>query len=208
MINSVEKTEKPEDKKTKGLSLISLIAGAVFTFAFASLLHFFYEFSGGSMLSILFGSVNESTWEHIKLFIAPYFVWAIIELAYLRPSFKPFVVGKVVGLFSFPAVITILFYTYTAIAGSSYFIADILISVFAVFFAQWISYKVYELGDKAAKWFPIALVALVLLAVMYFSFTAVPPKAELFRDPITGGYGIPSSGYDRGAAVLENADLI
>ena len=192
----------------RNLSTFSLIAGAIFTFLFASLLHFFYDFSDGSVLSVLFGSVNESVWEHIKLFVAPYVVWSIIELAYFRPSFKPFVTAKVLGLYSFPAVIIILHYAYIAIFGSSSFIFDIFISVFASFFAQWLSYRVYQLGDKAAKWFPLALAALVLFGVVYFSFTAVPPKAELFRDPITGGYGIPDSGYDRGAAVLENADLI
>lgn len=186
----------------------SCIIGSVFTFLVGSELHFFYEQSGGHVLSILFGAVNESTWEHIKIFIAPYVVWAILELAYLRPSFKPFVVGKVLGLYVFPIGIITLFYSYTAIVGTHFLWADILIAFIVCVLAQCISHKVYTLGKKAARWFTLALTALVLMAVMYFSFTAVPPKAELFRDPATNSYGIPNSGYGSGMTSFDNASFI
>lgn len=186
----------------------SCIIGSVFTFLAGAELHFFYDQSGGHVLSILFGAVNESTWEHIKIFIAPYVVWAILELAYLHPSFKAFVVGKVAGLYVIPIGIITLFYSYTAIAGSNYLWADILISLIVCVAAQVVSWIVYGKGQKAAHWFMPAVIALILIAVMYFSFTAVPPKAEIFRDPVTGSYGIPNSGYSIGEASVDNASFI
>ncbi|MGN1111874.1 MAG: DUF6512 family protein [Acutalibacteraceae bacterium] len=185
---------------------LSGVIGTVFTFVLGTELHFFYDQSGGHVLSVLFGAVNESTWEHIKIFIAPYIIWAILELAYLRPSFKAFVVGKVIGLYSIPIGIIVLFYSYTAIVGTHILWADILIAFIACAFAQYISQKVYAYGDKAARWFAPSLIALVLMAVMYFSFTAVPPKALLFRDPVTGNYGIPGSSLETSG--VENASLI
>lgn len=186
----------------------SCLIGSVFIFLAGTELHFFYEQSGGHVLSILFGAVNESTWEHIKMFIAPYVVWSILELAYLRPSFKAFVVGKVLGLYVFPVGIITLFYSYTAIVGAHFLWADILIALIVCVLAQCISHKVYFLGKKSARFFTLALTALVLMAVMYFSFTAVPPRAELFRDPVTNSYGIPNSGYGTGDSPTKNASFI
>ena len=185
---------------------LSGVIGTVFTFLLGTELHFFYDQSSGHVLSVLVGAVNESTWEHIKIFIAPYVIWAILELAYLRPSFKAFVVGKVVGLYSIPISIIVLFYSYTAIVGTHLLWADILIAFIACVFAQYISQRVYACGSKAARWFAPSLIALVLMAVMYFSFTSVPPKALLFRDPVTGNYGIPGSSLETSG--VENASLI
>lgn len=190
---------------TKSYKLSGII-GTVFMFLLGSELHFFYDQSGGHVLSVLFGAVNESTWEHIKIFLAPYIVWGILELAYLRPSFKAFVVGKVVGLYVIPIGIISLFYSYTAIAGTNYLWADILISLVVCALSQYISQTVYSFGSAAARWFAPSLIALVLMAVMYFSFTAVPPKALLFLDPITGNYGIPGSSLE--ASSLDNAAFI
>ncbi|MCQ4022184.1 MULTISPECIES: DUF6512 family protein [unclassified Ruminococcus] len=191
--------------KNKSFKLSGII-GTIFIFLLGAELHFFYDQSGGHVLSVLFGAVNESTWEHIKIFIAPYIIWAILELAYLRPSFKAFVVGKVAGLYSIPIGIIVLFYSYTAIVGTHLLWVDILISLIVCALAQYISYKVYSLGNGVARWFAPSLIALVLMAVMYFSFTAVPPKALLFKDPITGGYGIPGSSL--GASYVDNAAFV
>lgn len=184
------------------------IAGVAFTFLTGCLLHFFYDLSGGHILAVLFGAVNESVWEHIKLFIAPYVVWSVFELCCLTPSFKPYVVGRVVGLYVFPVGIITLYYSYTAVLGTHLLWLDILISLFVCILAQLISYRVYLCGNLAAKWFPLAIAGLVLMGVMYFTFTAVPPRVELFRDPVSGSYGIPNSGYSAGQGGVQNAILI
>lgn len=193
--------------KTKQIFKVCLL-GAVFTFLLGTELHFFYDQTGGHVLSVLFGAVNESTWEHIKIFIAPYIIWAILELAYLRPSFKKFVVAKVVGLYVIPIGIITLFYSYTAIAGANFFWADILIAVIVCLLSNLVSCCVYTHWEKAERWFMPAIIALLLIAVMYFTFTAVPPKAELFRDPITNSYGIPDADRNSGYVSPENASFI
>lgn len=61
--------------------------GAVFTFVMASMLHFSYQLSGGAVWAILFGSVNESVWEQVKIMAMPYLVWAVLEVGLCsRPS--------------------------------------------------------------------------------------------------------------------------
>lgn len=58
------------------------ICGVFFIFICGTLLHFVYQWSNKSVVSILFGAVNESVWEHVKIFALPYAAWAIIELAF------------------------------------------------------------------------------------------------------------------------------
>ena len=50
----------------------------------AGALHFVYELSGFNWFAALFGSVNESTWEHLKLFFWPGLVCALVEHAFVK----------------------------------------------------------------------------------------------------------------------------
>lgn len=86
------------------------IMGVLFTFLMGTLLHFVYTWSNGAVWSILFGAINESVWEHVKIFAMPYLLWGVFELACARPYFKMFVISKVVGLYFLAAAI-ILFIT-------------------------------------------------------------------------------------------------
>ena len=56
------------------------IVGVPVIYLIASALHFFYDLSNGSVLSILFSSVNESVWEHVKIFAVGFVIWSFIEL--------------------------------------------------------------------------------------------------------------------------------
>ena len=47
-------------------------AGFLFTAAVGALLHFTYDWSGGTVLAAAFSAVNESTWEHMKLLLDVY----------------------------------------------------------------------------------------------------------------------------------------
>jgi len=52
---------------------LEIFGGAV-VFAIASLLHFIYNLTGESILGALFGAVNESVWEHLKVFAIPIYL--------------------------------------------------------------------------------------------------------------------------------------
>ena len=78
---------------------LSEAAGCVLIYSAAVLLHFVYPLSKGAALSIVFGSVNESVWEHTKIFAAPYIGWALLQLCWLKVHFRQYVVAKVIGLY-------------------------------------------------------------------------------------------------------------
>ena len=37
----------------------------------------------------------------------------------------------------------------------------------------------------------LSLICAMLIIIMFFVYTFIPPEINLFRDPITGDYGIP-----------------
>ena len=69
---------------------------------------------------------------------------------------------------------------------------DILTFVVAVIVGQLVSYKLLTYGKLPDMLNKISLVALILLGVAFMLFTFYPPHLPLFRDPVTGEYGITS----------------
>lgn len=166
------------------------LAGTLFTYIAGHVLQQCYAFSNGAAWAILFASVNQSTWEHVKLFSMPYILWGFIELAALRLSLRRFVVAKVTGLFLLSALIILFFSVYSSMVGASYFILDVL-SIFAcVGIAHLLSYKLVLSGGNVDWLFSIAVSALVLFLSMYITFTVKPPHFRLFEDPATQLYGL------------------
>lgn len=137
----------------------------------------------------------------------PYIVWGIIELAFSIPYFRQFVVAKVMGLYLLGVLIVSFFYLYTAITGTSILVIDI-ISVFVwIALSHFFSYKVTTSGKDLHNLFPLCLGLLFLFIVMYFCFTAVPPHLDIFKDPVTGMYGIIPENIDVGAYFMNNTEL-
>ena len=169
---------------------ISEAVGCAVIYAAAVFLHFFYPLSGGSPLSILYGAVNESVWEHVKIFSAGYAGYALLQLCWLRVPFKRYVAAKCAGLYSLMLSMIGFFYLYTSIIGRNILIIDIGSSAVFVVLAQLLSYKLLTDDNKFEEYYAPALMLLLLYYLMFFSFTIFPPKLGLFRDPISGGYGL------------------
>lgn len=191
------------DNRLKRLEIV----GVFFVFISGTLLHFLYDWSDGSMLGVLFGSVNESVWEHIKIFAMPYIVWSVIELACSIPYFRQFIVAKVLGLYLLCGLITGFFYLYTMILGRHVLFIDITSVFMWIAIAHIFSYKATTSYKDLRHLFPLCLGLLFLFLAMYFSFTAVPPHIELFKDPVTGMYGIIPENIDVGAYFMSNTQL-
>lgn len=170
------------------------MAGVFFTLILGSLSHFFYSWSGENPLAAPFFPVNESTWEHLKLLVSPMFFFSAVEYFVYGKELPGFLPVRVLSLFSGMIVIVAVFYTYTAIAGQHWLWADIGVFVLAVILAYLLSYLL--LLKKSAIFAGASVVSIAagifiaLLLVCFIVFTAEPPRIFLFRDPVTGGYGI------------------
>lgn len=154
-----------------------------------TLLHFAYEWSRGSRLVAPFSGVNESTWEHMKLLYFPLAMFAIVQSRHFR-EYTGFwwvkLAGMVTGLLLIPA----LYYVYNGAVGLSpdwLNITFFFVATAAAFLVEWLLFR----GGAFARWSPaVAVGGIVLIGALFVVFTFWPPAIPLFRDPLTGQYGI------------------
>lgn len=166
------------------------LGGIIFIVVLGSLLHFAFEWSGNWPPLGAIAAVNESVWEHLKLGFWPALLYAALEYGRFGKSANNFPFAKTAGIYLIPVTIVVLYYAYTAILGHGLLVVDIAIFVVAVIIGQLVSYKLLMASALPARVNRFAPVALVILAILFVLFTFYPPQIPLFRDSVTGGYGI------------------
>ncbi|MCX8094747.1 MAG: DUF6512 family protein [Caldisericia bacterium] len=163
----------------------------LFTVFLGSFLHFLFELSGNSIIVAYFAAVNESTWEHLKLAFFPALIFSIIEYPFVKKHVKNYFFGKVIGFYIMPITIIVLFYGYKILFKSNSLIWDIFIFVLSVFLGEYVAYKFLIKKENLGKNYIIISIILFIIIFSLFSiFTYFPLKNFLFKDPVTGGYGI------------------
>jgi hypothetical protein len=172
-------------------ALMYELVGMAFIIILGSVLHFTFEWSGNQPIVGVFSAVNESVWEHLKLAFWPALLFMLVEYAPLKKAVANFFFAKTVGVYVMVMVIPVVFYSYTAFTGESILAVDIGSFVVAVVIGQLASYKLFTHKALSEKLVWISLGALAALGIAFAVFTFVPPQAPVFRDPVTGGYGIP-----------------
>jgi hypothetical protein len=163
--------------------------GLVFIVITGGALHFVFDLSGGWRPLALIAAVNESVWEHLKLGFWPAFVCFLVEYRYLKRSSNNFLFGKSMGIFLIPVAITALFYTYTVFVEDM-LAADLIIFVVAIICGQLLSYRLLVASALPSWLNRLGLVLLILLTIAFGTLTYYAPHMPIFRDPVTGGYGI------------------
>lgn len=66
---------------------------------------------------------------------------------------------------------------------------DILVFILAVFVGYTAAYYILTARSRPAL-NAVSAVGLLILLALYLALTYFPPRCFLFRDPVTGGYGI------------------
>ena len=175
----------------KRRSILWQAAGFALTTFGGTILHFLYDWTGGSVLAAPFSGVNESTWEHMKLLFWPLFLFALVQRLFFRNQ-KNYWCVKLAEILLGLTLIPVLFYTYNGVLGKSpdwINIAIFYITALLVFlFERWAFKK-----DWLQCRFPLlAFAAICLIGVLFVVFTFAPIQIPLFQDPLTGTYGIGS----------------
>jgi len=167
-------------------------AGFLFTGALGVLLRFSYGWSGGSAAAAAFSGVNGSTWEHMKLLFLPLFLFSVVQVCLMGRNYPNLPAVRAVSALTGLALIPVLFYTCTGVLGRSwgwvnaaiFFLADL--AVFAL------DFRLLLRGRFSAGWQQVlGLAALWGLVFCFVWCTFRPVRLPLWRDPVTGAYGIP-----------------
>ena len=163
--------------------------GFAVTAFFGTILHFLYEWLGDAVWIAPFSGVNESTWEHMKLLFWPMFVFAIAESFFFRER-EDFWSVKVRGILLGLAFIPVLFYTYNGVVGHS----PDWINIAIFFISAAVSYlyesRLFNSEKIHRRTHGSAIAVLCTVAVLFVVFTFFTPELGIFKDPITGAYGI------------------
>ena len=169
--------------------------GGIVTFLLAGLLHFVYEWSGNQFVVGLFGAVNESVWEHMKIFAFAYLIWSVVQYFLCKEELFSYLRSTLRGLAVIMAVIPVVFYTYTGILGTNLFLLDLATGALATAIAFRVSCKRKENHSEKTPNKFITLLGLALLIAALLSLTRYPLKIGLFEDPLTGEYGYAANPY-------------
>ncbi len=173
----------------KRTSVLWQLFGFAATSLGGTVLHFLYEWLGEAAWIAPFSGVNESTWEHMKLLFWPMLAFAVVQSFFFRER-EDFPCIKLRGILLGIGLIPILFYTYNGAIGKS---PDwINIAIFFISAAIAYIYEAWRFSKKpiACKNPKLAIFLLCFIALLFVIFTFRTPEIGIFRDPLTGTYGI------------------
>lgn len=154
-----------------------------------TLLHFLYEWLGEAVWVAPISGVNESTWEHMKLLFVPMFIFAIVQSFFFKDR-EDFWCVKLRGILLGIVLIPVIFYTYNGVIGRSpdwINIAIFFISAAIAYIYETRLFNSEKLRCGSKKW---AIATLCAVALLFVVLTFVTPRLGIFRDPLTGTYGI------------------
>ncbi len=167
------------------------LAGFLVTGALGSLLHFVYQWSGENQVAAAFSAVNESTWEHMKLLFFPLFLFSVVQVCVMGRNYPNFLAVRAVSILTGLVLIPVLFYTYTGVLGRSVDWVNIALFFLAALGAFLLDFRLLRRSRLSAPWQQIlGLIVLWALAFCFVWCTFHPVELALWRDPVTGGYGV------------------
>lgn len=168
--------------------MIELI-GFFFILILGTLSHFIYEWFGRKKILAIFFAVNESTWEHIKLVIGPTLLWMLIEIPLIGRN-PNFLFAKATSLLIMILFIPLFFYGYQLITKKDIFYLDILDFILAIALGQYVSWIILNMPPASKLTSFISLNIIIIISIVYLTKTYNPLRNFLFKDPVTGKYGI------------------
>ena len=173
---------------TRSITLWQLTGFGV-TSLVGTILHFLYEWLGNAVWIAPFSGVNESTWEHMKLLFWPMFIFAVVQSFFFRDR-KDFWCVKLRGILLGIILIPVIFYTYNGVFGKSPDWINIAIFFVCAAIAYIYETRLFKAEKLRCRSHKAAIIALCSVALLFVVFTFATPEIGIFKDPLTGNYGI------------------
>lgn len=166
------------------------IIGVFIVFGLATVWHFLYVHMPNWFTATIF-PVNESPWEHIKLFFFPAIIFYVIEYFIVGKKYKNFIVAQGASIVLMPIMMFTMFYGYRlGLKIDESLLVDIGITFISIALGALIAYKMIvseKAYFKATKIVPVVLIA---IHIAYSMLTFYPPHVPLFHHESLDLYGI------------------
>lgn len=163
-----------------------------------STLHFAFELSEYWRPMALFAAVNESAWEHTKMYFWPGLFAALVQYTYTRDVANNYWLGKAAALALTPFLIWLTYFTYmswvVSSGGKASLPTMLSIMVFGISAGQATSWYLLTRPPLQFATRRYTMGALATLTAVFATFSYFPPKVFLFENffcyQYTGEYGI------------------
>ncbi len=172
----------------RSIPIWSLFGFAVTALA-GTLLHFLYDWLGKAVWIAPFSGVNESTWEHMKLLFWPMLLYAIVQSFFFKDREELWCI-KMKGILLGLTLIPVIFYTYNGVIGSSPDWINIAIFFISAAVAYICEARLFNSETASCKAPKLAIALLCGIGALFVVFTFATPEIGIFKDPLTGTYGV------------------
>ena len=162
------------------------IFSTIFIFIMGTFLHFAYNLSNNNTIVGIFSSVNESTWEHLKLIFFPMTLTAIIGSIYFKNIYPNYLYVKTKAIVISMLFIIFFYYIYTGILGYNITLFNISSFFIATIIGEYYTYK----NINNVNYNNNSIILLLIIFILFIIFTFKPPHINLFIDPVTRTYGV------------------
>jgi len=169
--------------------IINLVAGV---------LHFAFELSNFSEPLAVVASVNESTFEHLKLYFWPAFLLALVQHAYVKGTVNNYWYGKGLALLATPVTLIVAFYAYLGVVipiyGKGILVWTLIIGASSVLVGNYVAYRILTSAEKGKTYRNVGLAIGGVLTILMATSAWFPPEFFLYENffgyVYTGEYGI------------------
>ena len=150
--------------------------------------HFSYDIFKQKKIVGLFGAVNESTWEHIKIALTATILWSVVDGYFYGVNFNYFL-AKLVSLITIIILMPVLYYGYKYLFKKDNFIVNILIFYIVIICSQYLFFYIINIDSVSYLLQYISCIGIFIVFGFYMVLTLMPIKNFLFKDPVTKKYG-------------------
>ena len=165
------------------------LMGFALTSLGGTLLHFLYDWLGEALWIAPFSSVNESTWEHMKLLFWPMFIFAVVQSFFFSDRTNFWCI-KLRGILLGQILIPVIFYTYNGVIGKSPDWLNISIFFISAAIAYIYETRLFNANTLPRRSSKLAIGTLCIIALLFIIFTFRTPEIGIFKDPLTQTCGI------------------
>ena len=163
----------------KKIKLVGAIIWIILTF----ISHFIYEIFPNNLIASFF-PINESIWEHMKLFVTPGIIVFILEYIYMKKKricIQNNYLALLVELMSSIGIFLTIFLPYYFKFEHNLIITVLMMS-FAILISKYLGYLIMnEKNDLILNIIAIPIITIILILNIIFTFS--PPNNLLFIDP-------------------------
>ena len=150
--------------------------------------HFIYELSNHNKIVGLFGAVNESTWEHIKIALTATILWSLVD-GFMYGANPNYFLAKLLSLLIIIFLMPVLFYGYQLIFKKDNVVINVLIFYVVIICSQLLFYQFLKLNPINYVGQYLSCVGNFIVFGAYMTLTLMPLKNFIFQDPISNQYG-------------------